>query len=533
MLRLRRPTVHPCLACDHCRAHPVPCAQRDDMDRFYDAFRWCDASAVARSGPTRAMFPRPAGLRLRPSTDAVNVERPLAGKPGGAMPSAPVRAAARPRQSAPSTTWLLSCGAVAVPGELNGLTARALAEGEILGQEKLFVRRGCWATTYSVSRASPLWRNKAFERDVQQGDRASTLSRQLPHPNVRPYHGGKGETCDGTADRRVVARMRRSRPWRAPRARSSPGWACGSTRNGRSRRWRRRAARPAPPGACFCPPPPSTAPLPHAPASSRSWPATREVGAGLPRSRRDLRPQQRRRPARRRSRHRALAAGDHGRPSAGRPRHAPPALPADDQLAVLARRRAGRAAAPLFVPRARPRDRQAPGFALHRLRVAARAALRHGRGGRGRSPRPPLPRPRRLVLAGQPLQLGAEVCDGLLDAPGRDVVVEILPCPMGGTTAPASLAGGVVDAARRGAGWRRAGAGGRARHTLPRRRASGAEPPAQRRVPGRRARGVAGLAGRRAARPTRRPGLRLRTAPRAARRSSRCRPASSKGSPSW
>ena len=44
-----------------------------------------------------------------------------------------------------------------------------------------------------------------------------------------------------------------------------------------------------------------------------------------------------------------------------------------------------------------------------------------------------------------PLQLGAEVCDGLLEAAGRDVVVEILPCPMGATTAPASLAGGIVQ----------------------------------------------------------------------------------------
>ncbi len=44
-----------------------------------------------------------------------------------------------------------------------------------------------------------------------------------------------------------------------------------------------------------------------------------------------------------------------------------------------------------------------------------------------------------------PLQLGAEVCEGLGEAAGRDVVVEILPCPMGGTTAPASLAGGIVQ----------------------------------------------------------------------------------------
>ena len=146
--------------------------------------------------------------------------------------------------------------------------------------------------------------------------------------------------------------------------------------------------RAGPPGR-LCPPPPSTAPSPDPRRVHAAGPRRREVGAGLPRPRRDLRPQQRRGPARRRPRHGALAPGDLGRPGAGRPCHAPLALPADDQLAVLARRRAGRAAAPLLVPRAGPRDRQAPGFALHRLRLAARAALRHGRGGRGRSPRPP------------------------------------------------------------------------------------------------------------------------------------------------
>ena len=44
-----------------------------------------------------------------------------------------------------------------------------------------------------------------------------------------------------------------------------------------------------------------------------------------------------------------------------------------------------------------------------------------------------------------PLQLPAEVCDGLIEAAGHDVVVEVLPCPMAGTTAPASLAGGLAQ----------------------------------------------------------------------------------------
>ncbi len=44
-----------------------------------------------------------------------------------------------------------------------------------------------------------------------------------------------------------------------------------------------------------------------------------------------------------------------------------------------------------------------------------------------------------------PLQLGVEVCDGLLAVAQHETVVEILPAPMGGTTAPATLAGGLAQ----------------------------------------------------------------------------------------
>ena len=108
-----------------------------------------------------------------------------------------------------------------------------------------------------------------------------------------------------------------------------------------------------------------------------------------------------------------------------------------------------------------------------------------------------------------PLQLGAEVCEGLLEAAGRDVVVEILPCPMGGTTAPASLAGGIAQQHAEVLAGVVLAQARPARHTVLRRRAAGAEPPSQRRVPGRRARGRAGFARGHAARPSRRPGLRL------------------------
>ena len=134
LLRLRDLDVRPCRACDGCRSHPGSCSQGDDMDAFYDAFRWCDALLVASP-----VYSRNVCAQLMCVLDrhhAVNVERPLAGKPGGAIAVGAGEGGGQATTVAAVYTWLLSCGAVAVPGELNGLTARASAEGEVLGQDK-------------------------------------------------------------------------------------------------------------------------------------------------------------------------------------------------------------------------------------------------------------------------------------------------------------------------------------------------------------------------------------------------------------
>jgi multimeric flavodoxin WrbA len=134
LLRLRDLTVRPCLACDHCRAHPGSCAQSDDMEAFYDAFRWCDALLLASP-----VYSRNVCAQLMCVLDrhhAVNVERPLAGKPGGAIAVGAGEGGGQATTVTALYTWLLSCGAIAVPGELNGVTARASAEGEVLSQEK-------------------------------------------------------------------------------------------------------------------------------------------------------------------------------------------------------------------------------------------------------------------------------------------------------------------------------------------------------------------------------------------------------------
>ena len=133
-LRLRDLDVRPCRACDGCRSHPGSCSQGDDMDAFYDAFRWCDALLVATP-----VYSRNVCAQLMCVFDrhhAVGVERPLAGKPGGAIAVGAGEGGGQAITVAAIYTWLHSCGAIGVPGELNGLTARASAEGEVVGQDK-------------------------------------------------------------------------------------------------------------------------------------------------------------------------------------------------------------------------------------------------------------------------------------------------------------------------------------------------------------------------------------------------------------
>jgi multimeric flavodoxin WrbA len=103
------------------------------MHMIYEAFRWCDA--ILLSTP---VYSRNISSQLLAVLDrhyAVSVERPLRGKVGGAI------AVGRGSCGGQSITinalynWMLSCGVVCVPGELNGVTAVASNPGDILKQE--------------------------------------------------------------------------------------------------------------------------------------------------------------------------------------------------------------------------------------------------------------------------------------------------------------------------------------------------------------------------------------------------------------
>ena len=134
VLRLRNLTVKPCKACDYCKEHPGQCAIDDDMDLFIDAFRRCDALIVATP-----VYSRNVCAQLMAVFDrhyAVKLERPLYGKVGGAIAVGAGGGGGQSIAICSIYNWMRSCGVIGVPGELNGVTAVALNESDILAQEK-------------------------------------------------------------------------------------------------------------------------------------------------------------------------------------------------------------------------------------------------------------------------------------------------------------------------------------------------------------------------------------------------------------
>ncbi len=126
-------TIKPCRACDNCRKNAI-CVIDDDMNSIYNAFKWCDAIIV--SSP---VYYRNISSQLLAVLDrhyAVDIERPLEGKVGGAI--AIGRGTGRGQAITINAiyNWMLSRGIICVPGELNGVTAVADKPGDILTQIK-------------------------------------------------------------------------------------------------------------------------------------------------------------------------------------------------------------------------------------------------------------------------------------------------------------------------------------------------------------------------------------------------------------
>ncbi|MDR2687284.1 MAG: flavodoxin family protein [Oscillospiraceae bacterium] len=127
-------TIRPCTGCETCVETGACAITGDDAAALFEELAGCDAviigSPVYYRGVTaqlKALFDRSFAYKGR---------GPLAGKPGGAVAVGRGEGGGQGIVLASIYNYLLSCGALPVPGELNGLSAKADKPGDILPQEK-------------------------------------------------------------------------------------------------------------------------------------------------------------------------------------------------------------------------------------------------------------------------------------------------------------------------------------------------------------------------------------------------------------
>ncbi|MCL5260831.1 MAG: flavodoxin family protein [Gammaproteobacteria bacterium] len=132
-LKMSELTVQPCKACDNC-LNVGKCVINDDMHFFYEAFDWCDAIIIASPVYSRNICSQLLSVMDRHY--AVSKIRPLQGKAGGAIAVGRGTGGGQAITINAIYNWMLSCGVICVPGELNGVTAITSDPGDILKQEK-------------------------------------------------------------------------------------------------------------------------------------------------------------------------------------------------------------------------------------------------------------------------------------------------------------------------------------------------------------------------------------------------------------
>jgi multimeric flavodoxin WrbA len=127
-------TIKPCIGCENCRETGECLIRDDDMSFIYKEFCSCDALIIGSPAYYRNITAQLKALFDR--SYAFGDKKPLEGRVGGAI------AVGRGEGGGQSIVlniihnYYLSSGAICVPGELNGLSARADKCGDILNQEK-------------------------------------------------------------------------------------------------------------------------------------------------------------------------------------------------------------------------------------------------------------------------------------------------------------------------------------------------------------------------------------------------------------
>ncbi len=140
---LSEKSITPCIGCEACNKSSK-CFIDDDMQEIYKAYKACDAIIISAPAYWRNV---PAQLKaLFDRTYAVREKRLFEGKMGGAIAVGRGSSGGQAIVLNIIYAFYLSCGALCVPGELNGVTAVADRPGDILSQPRRLEQAGILGT---------------------------------------------------------------------------------------------------------------------------------------------------------------------------------------------------------------------------------------------------------------------------------------------------------------------------------------------------------------------------------------------------
>jgi multimeric flavodoxin WrbA len=133
-LYLSEKIIKPCTGCETCVKSGVCVISDDDTKFLFDEIASCDAVIIGSpvyyrnvTAQLKALFDRSFGYKQ---------DSFLVGKPGGAITVGRGEGGGQSNVLMIIYNYLLSSGALPVPGELNGLSAKADKPGDILTQEQ-------------------------------------------------------------------------------------------------------------------------------------------------------------------------------------------------------------------------------------------------------------------------------------------------------------------------------------------------------------------------------------------------------------
>lgn len=134
-------TINPCIGCETCNVTERCVIENDDMDFLLNEFENCDALIIGSPAYYRNVTAQLKALFDR--SFVFKNKKLLAGKLGGAIAVGRGEGGGQSLVLSIIHNYLLSSGALCVPCEINGLSARADKPGDILKQEnKLRQARG-------------------------------------------------------------------------------------------------------------------------------------------------------------------------------------------------------------------------------------------------------------------------------------------------------------------------------------------------------------------------------------------------------